>query len=126
MTHARTPRRQWRRTLAGLALAAACGGSWGCHQHHYYYGPTGTAAGPCPPTIGGVIPSNVVAGPVCEVPSTVEEPTVGARSTVVDDGRARPRVVVSEPARRSSRFGWRSTNPEDVPAFTQVEGALKK
>jgi hypothetical protein len=126
MRNARTLQRLARRSLATAALAAACVSGWGCHQHHYYYGSSG--AGPCPPGVGmgTVLPSNVTVGPVCEVPSTVDvdAPVVGARSTVVDDGRAKPRVVVSEPARRSPRFGWRSTNPEDVPAFTQIEGAV--
>ncbi|WP_165251893.1 hypothetical protein [Paludisphaera soli] len=124
MRNARSLQRLVRRSLAVAALAAVCIGGLGCHQHHYYYGSSG--AGPCPPGVGTVLPSNVTVGPVCEVPSTVDvdSPAVGARSTVVDDGRAKPRVVVSEPARRSSRFGWRSTNPEDVPAFTQIEGAV--
>ncbi|AMV36230.1 hypothetical protein [Planctomyces sp. SH-PL62] len=125
MRNARTLLRHGRPPLAALLLGGVCCFGWGCHQHHYYYGPTG--ANGCPPAIGTtVLPSNVAVGEVCEVPSevAVPSPVVGARSTVVDDGRTRPRVVVSEPARRSSRFGWRSTNPEDVPAFTQIDGAL--
>ncbi len=125
MRNVRTLQRPVRRSLAAAALAVVCLGGLGCHQHHYYYGSSG--AGPCPPGagMGAVLPSNVTVGPVCEVPGAVDvdSPVVGARSTVVDDGRARPRVVVSEPSRRSSRFGWRSSNPEDVPAFTQIEGA---
>lgn len=126
MRDARARLRDGRRTLAALLLGGFCSCGWGCHQHHYYYGPTGASAlGPCPPTVGPVMSSNVAVGPVCEVPSEVDGGTiVGSHSTVVDDGRGKAKVVVSKPDRRGSRFGWRSSNPEDVPAFTQIDGAV--
>lgn len=115
-------RRIWIAAMAG----ALCVCGLGCHQHYYYYGPPGTVAG-CPP--GMLAPSAIVEGQVCEVPSAVDGGTIiGARSTVIDGGRKQPRVVISEPAggrsSSSSRIGWRSYNPEDIPAITRVEGAL--
>ena len=126
MRDARARIRDGRRTLAALLLGGFCSCGWGCHQHHYYYGSTGaTAIGPCPPTVGPVMSSNVAVGPVREVPSEIDGGTiVGSHSTVVDDGRGKAKVVVSKPDRRTSRFGWRSSNPEDVPAFTQIDGAV--
>lgn len=126
MRNARSPyspaRRLWIAALAGGLCV--CGA--GCHQHYYYYGPPGTVAG-CPPAM--ISPSAVVEGPICEVPSAVDGGTVvNSRSTIIDDGGGRSRVVVSQPSggarSSSSRFGWRSYNPEDVPAITRVEGAL--
>jgi len=111
------------RKALGVALAGGiCCCGWGCHQHHYYYY-GGQGAGACPP--GTVMPSSV-AGPVCEIPSTVDGGTVvSSRSTVIDDGR-KSRVVVSEPTNssRSARFGWRSAELDDAPAMTHVEGGL--
>lgn len=109
-----------------VALAGGlCVFGTGCHQHYYYYGPPGTIAG-CPP--GFIGSSTIVEGPICEVPSAVDGGTViSSRSTTIDDGRKRSKVVISEPAggrSSASRFGWRSYNPEDVPAMTRVEGAL--
>jgi hypothetical protein len=124
MRDARTRIRDGRGVLAGLLLGGYCLCGWGCHHHYYYYG--ASAAGPCPPAVGQVISSNVAAGPVCEVPSEVDGGTiVGSHSTVVDDGRGKARVVVSKPDRRPARLGWRSSNPEDVPAFTQIDGAVR-
>ncbi len=126
MRNARSPfspaRRIWITALAG----ALCVCGLGCHQHHYYYGPPGAAAG-CPP--GVLSPSAIIEGQVCEVPSAVDGGTViSSRSTTtIDDGRKRSKVVISEPSggrNASSRFGWRSYNPEDVPTITRVEGAL--
>ena len=112
------------RKALGVVLAGwVCCCGWGCHQHHYYYY-GGQGPGACPP--GAVVPSTV-AGPVCEIPSTVDGGTVvSSRSTIVDNGR-RSRVVVSEPTQssRSSRLGWRSADLDDPPAMTQVEGALE-
>jgi hypothetical protein len=122
MRNARTRIRRGRGAFVALLLGAYCSCGWGCHQHHYYYGAQG--GGPCPPTVGPVISSNVAAGPVCDVPTEVEGAIVGSHSTIVDDGRGEAKVVVSKPERRSSRFGWRSSNPEDVPAFTQIDGAV--
>ncbi|MDG3006850.1 hypothetical protein [Paludisphaera mucosa] len=126
MRNARTPLREGRRRLAALLIGGFCCCFGGCHQHHYYYNGA-SAMSPCPPGTGAVVPSNVTVGPVCEVPDSIDGATVvGSRSTVIDDGRSKPRVVVSEPQRSgsSSRYGWRSTNPEDVPTFTQIEGAV--
>lgn len=127
MRYARTQIRNGRGTLAALLIGGFCVCNWGCHQHYYYYGASG-AGSPCPPgTVSGtVLPSNVTVGPVCEVPATVEggEPVISGRSTIVDNGRAKPKVVISQPERRSTRYGWRATNPEDVPTFTQIEGAV--
>lgn len=125
MRNARSPyspaRRIWIAALAG----GLCVCGVGCHQHYYYYGPPGVAAG-CPPAV--LSPSAVVEGPICEVPSAVDGgAVVSSRSTVIDDGRKRSKVVISEPSGGrsvSSRFGWRSYNPEDIPAVTRVEGAL--
>jgi len=112
------------RKALGVVLAGGiCCGGLGCqHHHYYYYG--GQGAGACPP--GAVVPSTV-AGPVCEIPSTVDGGTVvSSRSTIIDDGR-KSRVVVSEPSQRSrsSRFGWKSADLDDPPAMTHVEGALE-
>lgn len=112
------------RKALGVVLAGGiCCGGGGCqHHHYYYYGSQGT--GPCAP--GTVVPSTV-AGPVCEIPSTVDGGTaVSSRSTIIENGR-KSRVVVSEPTQssRSSRFGWRSVDLDDPPAMTQVEGALE-
>lgn len=123
MRDARTRARTARGTLAALLLGGFCFSGSGCHHHHYYYG--ASAGGACPPSVGPVMSSNVAVGPVCDVPSDVDGGTVvGSHSTVVDDGRGKAKVVVSKPDRRSTRFGWRSSNPEDVPAFTQIDGAL--
>ncbi len=125
MRDARARARDGRGVLAALLLGGYCLCGWGCHHHHYYYG--ASAAGPCPPAVGlgTVISSNVVDGPVCEVPTEVEGAIAGSHSTIVDDGRGKARVLVSKPDRRSSRLGWRSSNPEDVPAFTQIDGAVR-
>jgi hypothetical protein len=111
------------RKALGVVLAGGiCCCGWGCqHHHYYYYG--GQGAGACPP--GTVVPSTV-AGPVCEIPSSVDGGSaVSSRSTIVDDGR-KSRVVVSEPTQssRSSRFNWRSADPDDPPVRTLVEGGL--
>lgn len=129
MRHARSRIRDGRRMLAALLLGGYCVCGWGCHQHHYYYYGASGAANPCAPgtASGAVLPSNVTVGPVCEVPSTVVggEPVVTTGpSTIIENGRAKPKVVVSQPERRPSRYGWRSANPEDVPAFTQIDGAV--
>lgn len=129
MRHARTRIRDGRRTLAALLIGGYCICGWGCHQHHYYYYGASGSGSPCPPgtvSSGVVVPSNVTVGPVCEVPSSVgSEPVViNGPSTVIDNGRAKPKVVVSQPDRKTSKYGWRSSNPEDVPAFTQIEGAV--
>jgi len=113
---------RWAWIVALVGGLCVCG--FGCHQHHYYYGPPGTISGYAP---GVIAPSAIVEGPICEVPSAVDGGTViSSRSTTIDDGRKSSRVVISEPAggRKASRFGWRSYNPEDVPAMTRVEGAL--
>ncbi len=124
MTKVRARSRDGRGALAALLLGGICLCGPGCHQHYYYYGPS--AAGmPCPPTVGAIRSSEVAVGPICDVPVQVEGgATVGQRSTVIDDGRGRSKVVVSKPERRPSRIGWRSSNPEDVPAFTQIDGAV--
>lgn len=113
------------RKALGVVLAGGmCCCGWGCHQHHYYYYGGQGAGGACPP--GTVVPSTV-AGPVCEIPSTVDGGTVvSSRSTVIENGR-KSRVVVSEPTNssRSSRFGWRSAELDDTPAMTHVEGGLE-
>jgi hypothetical protein len=112
-----------RKALGVVVAGGICCSGWGCHQHHYYYyGAQGVGA--CPP--GTVVPSTV-AGPVCDIPSTVDggTPVVGSRSTIIENGR-RSRVVVSEPnsSSRSAKFGWRSADLDDAPAMTRVEGAL--
>ena len=115
-------RKAWRVILAGCCCF--CG--WGCHQHYYYYpGQTGGVAG-CPPGTS-VLPSAVgTTGPVCDVPIDGTSVASGSsRSTIISDGN-KSRVVVSEPSSsRSSRFGWRPSDPESPPAMTQVDGALQ-
>ncbi len=113
-----------RKALVIVLAGGFCFCGWGCQHHHYYYYGASGVSGACPP--GTVMPSTVVNGEVCEVPSEVDSGTmVSSRSTIIDNGRKRSQVVVSEPSGRlSSRLGWRSSNPEDVPVMTHVDGAL--
>ena len=113
------------RKALGVVLAGwICCCGWGCHQHHYYYY-GGQGAGACPPAT--IVPSTV-AGPVCEIPSTVDSaPVVSSRATTTIQNGRKSRVVVSEPSSsssRSARFGWRSAEYDDAPAMTHVEGGL--
>ena len=124
MRHARRTAWQGKGALGVLLAGSLSLGSLGCHQHHYYY----TTPSACPPGTT-ILPSAVAVGPVCDVSSGVvagDAPIVASspRSTVVHDGR-KSRVVVSEPARSRSRFSWRSSDPESIPAITQVEGAIE-
>lgn len=126
MRNARSPFSPTRRIWIAAMAAALCVCGMGCHQHHYYYGAPGALAVQGYPS-SVIAPGAIVEGPICEVPSAVDGGTVvSSRSTTIDGGRKQSRVVISEPAGRSSssRIGWRSYNPEDVPAITRVEGAL--
>ncbi len=113
-----------RRALRVALAGGLCCCGWGCHQHFYYYGnPPGMAQG-CPPGTT-IMPSGVTTtGPVCEVPVEGSSSNV-LRSTTVSDGK-NSRVVVSTPSNGiASRFGWKASDPDSVPAITQVEGGIQ-
>jgi hypothetical protein len=124
MRNARSMFQLGRKALGVVLAGWVCCCGWGCHQHHYYYYGGQGPGGACPP--GTVVPSTV-AGPVCEIPSTVDGGTVvGSRTTTTIENGRKSRVVVSEPSgsSRSARYGWRSAEYDDAPAMTHVEGGL--
>jgi hypothetical protein len=126
MRHTRWNALFGRKARRVVLAGGLCFCGWGCHQHYYYYGNQPGAVPGCPPGTG-VLPSTVTTtGPICEVPGGGSTTSANSgRSTVVSDGQ-RSRVVVSEPSSSSaSRFGWKASDPESMPAITQVDGAYQ-
>lgn len=112
--------------VSRIAAVTLLLGLTGCVRHYHYYG-TGAAAAAGPICVDEA--PAVSYGEVCDVPTRVSNGKVLTGSRALSDEET-PRVVVSEPSRRSSSsrryrsngLAWRKQEPS--LARTTVNGAL--